>query len=65
MLASFKIPLGTCEAELTFTGEQLVEEDFDALLDYVALFKRQYARKAKAGEPFPKEAYVAKDPQAD
>lgn len=48
MLATFKIPLGFSEAELTFTGEKLEAADFDALAEYVELFKKQYARKPKA-----------------
>ena len=48
VLASFKIPLGLSEAELIFTGERLDPQDFDALQDYVALFKKQYLRKESA-----------------
>lgn len=51
MLASFKIPLGLSEAELIFTGERLEPADFDALADYVALFKKQYERKLKNQSP--------------
>jgi len=47
VLATFKIPLGSSEAELIFTGDRLEPEDFDALRDYVALFKKQYERKSK------------------
>jgi hypothetical protein len=45
MLATFKIPIGAAEAEIIFTGERLEAEDFDALRDYVDLFKKQYTRK--------------------
>ncbi|HVU36685.1 MAG TPA: hypothetical protein VHE61_24805 [Opitutaceae bacterium] len=45
VLATFKIPIGSSEAELIFTGEKLEPADFDALADYVALFKKQYLRK--------------------
>lgn len=48
MLATFKIPIGSAEAELIFTGERLEPSDFDALSDYVALFKKQYERKIQS-----------------
>lgn len=48
VLAAYKIPLGRNEAELTFTGEQLEPDDFDALTDYVAIFKKQFERKLSA-----------------
>ena len=48
MLATFKIPIGLAEAEIVFTGEALVPDDFDALAEYVGLFKKQYERKLKA-----------------
>ena len=44
MLAQYQIPLGANHAQLTFTGDKLVPEDFDALADYVAIFKKQYIR---------------------
>lgn len=47
VLATYKIPLGANEAELVFTGERLDPEDFDALIDYVEIFKKQFARKQK------------------
>lgn len=53
VLATFKIPLGLSEAELTFTGERLEPEDFDALTDYVAIFKKQYERKQRLSQPLP------------
>ena len=58
VLATFKIPLGVNEAELTFTGERLEPEDFDALTDYVAIFKKQYERKLKAEQAAAHEATV-------
>jgi len=48
VLATYKIPLGANEAELVFTGEVLEPEDFDALIDYVEIFKRQFLRKLRA-----------------
>lgn len=60
MLASFKIPLGSSEAELIFTGDRLEEEDFDALKEYVDLFKRQYARKSKINGAL--EKFLAEPP---
>lgn len=50
VLATYKIPLGLSEAELVFTGEALEPDDFDALIDYVEIFKRQYQRKRKHQE---------------
>jgi hypothetical protein len=47
MLAQYQIPLGANHAQLIFTGEELVAEDFDALKDYVEIFKRQFERKAR------------------
>lgn len=47
VLATFRIPLGSSEAELIFTGEKLEANDFDDLKEYVDLFKRQYERKVK------------------
>ncbi len=48
VLASYSVPLGSNEVQIVFTGEQLRPEDFDALADYVALFKKQYQRKLEA-----------------
>lgn len=45
VLAKYSIPLGTNEATLVITGESLSTEDFDALGEYVALFKKQFDRK--------------------
>lgn len=45
VLATFKVPFALSEAEITFTGEKIEPEDFDALTDYVAIFKKQYVRK--------------------
>jgi hypothetical protein len=45
VLAKFSVPIGANEVEITFTGEVLRPDDFDALADYVALFKKQYQRK--------------------
>ncbi|SRR6266568_4356404 len=47
VLASYSIPLGANEATLTITGESpLSGDDFDALCEYVGMFKKQYQRKA-------------------
>jgi hypothetical protein len=48
VLAQYQVPLGANEATLVFTGDALVPEDFDALLDYVALFKSQFVRRLKS-----------------
>lgn len=45
MLATFKIPIGSAEAEIIFTGDKLEAADFDELSEYVKLFKKQYVRK--------------------
>jgi hypothetical protein len=44
MLAQYTIPLGPNQATLVFTGECLTADDFDALKDYVDLFKKQFER---------------------
>lgn len=48
LLATYSIPIGSSEATLTFTGDSLSTQDFDALIEYVQLFKKQYERKMKA-----------------
>ncbi len=45
MLAQYSIPLGGNSAQLIFSGEELLPDDFDALIEYVELFKRQFERK--------------------
>jgi len=47
VLAQYSIPLGGNEATLTFKGESLSVADFDALIEYVQLFKKQFQRKPK------------------
>jgi hypothetical protein len=54
VLAKYSIPLGANEATLVFTGGvELSPDDFDALAEYLALFKKQLERKAKAVQPLP------------
>jgi hypothetical protein len=48
VLAQYSIPIGASEATITFTGEKLSVEDFDALADYIAIFKKQFERKQKS-----------------
>jgi DNA-binding transcriptional regulator YhcF (GntR family) len=48
VLAQYSIPIGANEATITFTGEKLSGEDFDALGEYVGIFKKQFERKQKA-----------------
>ena len=55
VLAQYSIPLGGNEATLVFTGDTLVPDDFDALAEYVLLFKKQFARRQK---PTPISAQV-------
>lgn len=50
LLAHYQIPIGSNHAQVTITGERLVEEDFDALADYVRLFKQQFERQSKRGK---------------
>jgi hypothetical protein len=46
VLARYLIPLGANEATLTITGEcPLSGDDFDALCEYVVMFKKQHGRK--------------------
>ncbi len=47
MLAQYSIPVGASEATITFTGEKLSVQDFDALADYIGIFKKQFERKAE------------------
>lgn len=47
MLAQYTIPLGSNQATLVFTGEQLTPDDFDALVDFVQFSKRQFERALK------------------
>jgi hypothetical protein len=53
VLEQYQIPLGANHAQLIFTGEELVAEDFDALKEYVEIFKKQFLRKAKSSKPAP------------
>jgi hypothetical protein len=48
MLATYSVPLGSNEATITFTGEKLSVEDFDALGDFVDYCKKQFERKQAA-----------------
>lgn len=48
MLAQYSIPIGANEATITFTGAELTVGDFDALADYVVIFKKQFERKQKS-----------------
>jgi hypothetical protein len=62
LLAQYSIPIGASEATLIFTGEKLTVEDFDALADYVSIFKKQFERKQKAertNPQWPEPPFVA------
>jgi hypothetical protein len=48
VLAQYSVPLGSNEATIVFTGESLVPEDFEALSEFVLLFKKQFERKLKS-----------------
>ena len=48
VLAQYSIPLGSNEATLVIRGTLLTSEDFEALQEYVGLFKRQFERKQKS-----------------
>jgi hypothetical protein len=52
MLAQYSIPLGANQATLVFTGIELTAEDFDALHDYVDLFKKQFMRAQTFAQKF-------------
>jgi len=45
ILAQYQIPLGSNHAQLTFTGNKLTADDFDALSEYVTMFKKQFLRR--------------------
>jgi hypothetical protein len=62
VLAQYQIPLGANHAQLTFTGEKLLPEDFDALGEYVELFKRQHMR-AQAAVAEAKAAFASPVPE--
>jgi len=51
ILAVYKVPLGSNEAQITFTGERLEPDDFDALIEYVAIFKKQFVRQQRTQLP--------------
>jgi hypothetical protein len=48
MLAQYTMPIGENEATVTITGEKLSVGDFDALTEYVEIWKRQFERKQKS-----------------
>lgn len=48
VLAQYSIPLGSNEATLVFTGDQLTADDFEALKEYVDLFKKQFERRVQS-----------------
>lgn len=48
VLATYSVPIGSNEVKIVFTGDSLRPDDFDALADYVTLFKKQYQRKIEA-----------------
>ena len=52
MLAEYIVPLGSNEATLVFKGALLTVDDFDSLIEYVQLFKKQFERKQKAEGQF-------------
>lgn len=56
VLATYSIPLGSNEATLTFQGDVLTAEDFDALGEFVEFAKKQFERKSKARSEYPKAA---------
>jgi hypothetical protein len=58
VLAQYSIPLGENVATLVFTGARLTADDFDALEEYVGLFKKQFIR-AQAGVAAAKAAFAA------
>jgi hypothetical protein len=47
VLATYSVPLGSNEATITFKGENLSPEDFEALGEFVAFAKKQFERRQK------------------
>jgi hypothetical protein len=46
-VTAYSVPLGSTEATITFSGGELSAQDFDALADYIQLFKKQFERRIK------------------
>lgn len=61
VLAKYSIPIGSNEATLEFTGSSLSEEDFDALIEYIEIFKRQLKRRQELEAEAMKGARSMKD----
>src|ERR1700733_7190159 len=57
VLANYSIPLVECEAVLVFKGERLTSKDFDALIEYVELFKRRIVRQQREIPKIPASLY--------
>jgi hypothetical protein len=64
VLARYSIPLGANEATLVFTGESLSPADFDALIEYVELFKKQFQRRSATASAAP-EPSPAKEVESE
>ena len=58
VLAQYSIPLGGNDATITFTGETLAPDDFDALAEYVLLFKKQFERKLASSVKAPEKVVL-------
>lgn len=65
MLAQYSIPLGGNQATLVFTGKSLTPDDFDALRDYVELFKKQFVRAQKEPEQPAPDSDPAPEPEME
>src|SRR6266567_1703467 len=53
VLAQYSVPLGSNEATLIITGQSLSTEHFDALGEYVELFKKQFQRRIGSTQTVP------------
>jgi hypothetical protein len=58
VLAQYTIPLGSNQATLVFTGNELSTGDFDELIEFVQFSKRQFerAQKSTTKPQYPKQA---------
>lgn len=65
VLAQYSIPVGASEATITFTGERLTVDDFDALADYIAIFKKQFERKEKENKVLDRAAQIMDEKELD
>ena len=51
MLANYIVPIHGKEATITITGKKLELEDFDALLEFLEICKKQFKENASEDNP--------------